>query len=61
MTIVLRRCDDLCPLGKHGEECKSECRCQNGGSCSPLTGECYCTPGWTVMRDFVIFYTKYTV
>ena len=33
--------------GKHGDECKSECKCQNGGSCNPTTGECYCTPGWT--------------
>jgi len=45
---LMRRCDYLCPEGKHGEECKSECQCQNGGSCSPMTGKCYCMPGWTV-------------
>lgn len=43
------RCNDLCPAGKHGNECKSECRCQNGGTCSPTDGECFCTPGWMVI------------
>lgn len=43
---------DLCPAGKHGEECKSECRCQNGGSCNPKTGECICTSGWAVSIIF---------
>lgn len=41
-------CDDFCPPGKHGDECKSECKCQNGGSCNPTTGKCYCAPGWMV-------------
>lgn len=48
------RCDDLCPRGKHGEECRSECRCQNGGSCIPTTGDCDCTPGWMV-REILRF------
>ena len=48
MWLSLRRCEDRCPEGKHGEECLSECRCQNGGTCNPTSGKCYCTPGWTV-------------
>lgn len=46
------RCEELCPTGTHGAMCKSECRCQNGGSCDPVTGECTCTPGWTVSAFF---------
>jgi len=49
-AVVLHRCDDLCPTGLHGEECKSVCRCQNGGFCNHVTGACYCTPGWTVRK-----------
>jgi hypothetical protein len=41
------RCNDPCPVGKHGSECKSECRCQNSGTCDPETGKCFCEPGWT--------------
>lgn len=41
------RCEDLCPMGKHGDDCKSDCRCQNGGTCDPETGDCYCRAGWT--------------
>jgi len=48
MWLSLCRCEDRCPEGKHGEECLSECRCQNGGTCNPTSGKCYCTPGWTV-------------
>ena len=47
-VCVFFRCEDPCPNGKHGEECGSECRCQNGGTCDSSTGKCYCTPGWTV-------------
>lgn len=47
MIICVFRCDDLCPIGKHGTACKSECRCQNGGSCDPETGYCFCKDGWT--------------
>lgn len=45
--IIFCRCEDECPLGKHGAECKSECRCQNGGTCDPKFGKCFCEPGWT--------------
>lgn len=43
---VFFSCDDPCPIGTHGSECKSDCRCQNGGTCDQETGECYCKPGW---------------
>ena len=23
------------------------CNCQNNGGCHPVSGECYCLPGWT--------------
>lgn len=42
------RCDEPCPDGTHGQNCSSNCRCQNGGTCSPIDGKCFCTPGWTV-------------
>lgn len=38
-------CNEKCPDGKHGKECKSECKCQNNGICDPQTGKCDCTPG----------------
>lgn len=47
------RCDQICPSGRHGDECQSECKCQNGGSCDPQTGQCLCSSGWTV-RDVQI-------
>lgn len=42
------RCDQRCPSGRHGDECQSECKCQNSGSCDPQTGHCLCSSGWTV-------------
>lgn len=41
------RCENPCPIGKHGSECKSVCRCQNNGTCDPETGHCFCKDGWT--------------
>ena len=34
-----------CPQGTYGQACNSLCRCQNGGSCDPVTGKCLCPPG----------------
>lgn len=34
-----------CPQGSYGQACNSLCRCQNGGSCDPVTGKCLCPPG----------------
>ena len=45
------RCDEPCPDGTHGQNCASSCRCQNGGTCSPIDGKCFCTSGWTVMKN----------
>ena len=42
------RCDEPCPPGTHGSKCESTCQCQNGGSCHPVSGKCYCPKGWTV-------------
>ncbi|MBN3318386.1 MEG10 protein, partial [Atractosteus spatula] len=39
-------CEDLCPPGKHGQQCEERCPCQNGGVCHHVTGECSCPPGW---------------
>ena len=47
------RCEEPCPDGTHGQNCASSCRCQNGGTCSPIDGKCFCTSGWTVMKKFV--------
>lgn len=46
--LYIYRCDQICPSGRHGDECQSECKCQNGGSCDPHTGQCLCSSGWTV-------------
>ena len=42
------RCEEPCPAGTHGLGCGNRCRCQNGGTCNPITGACFCTQGWTV-------------
>ncbi|XP_038223185.1 protein draper [Zerene cesonia] len=39
-------CDISCPSGKWGRNCQNSCRCMNGGTCEPLTGECACAGGW---------------
>ena len=46
----LNRCDEPCPPGTHGSKCQSSCQCQNGGSCHPVSGKCYCPKGWTVSK-----------
>ncbi|OQR78909.1 multiple epidermal growth factor domains protein 10-like, partial [Tropilaelaps mercedesae] len=33
--------------GTHGDGCSSQCQCQNGGSCNPISGNCFCLEGWT--------------
>ncbi|CAH2244169.1 jg23475 [Pararge aegeria aegeria] len=39
-------CDISCAVGKWGRHCQNDCRCMNGGTCEPLTGECSCAAGW---------------
>ena len=46
-------CDEPCPPGTHGSDCKSSCQCQNGGTCHPVHGQCYCPRGWTVRFFFL--------
>ncbi len=53
ILFPVHRCDEPCPPGTHGEECKSSCQCQNGGSCHPVDGKCYCPKGWTVMNSLI--------
>jgi len=38
-------CEEKCKSGKNGDECKSICRCQNGGICNDDLS-CTCPPGW---------------
>ena len=42
------RCDEPCSPGTHGVSCNSSCHCQNGGTCHPVSGSCYCPRGWEV-------------
>ena len=42
------RCEEPCPDGTHGQNCSDSCRCQNGGTCNPINGKCFCNDGWTV-------------
>ena len=48
---IFDRCDEPCPPGTHGSKCESTCQCQNGGSCHPVSGKCYCPKGWTVSNN----------
>uniref|UniRef100_A0A8B9S9H3 Platelet endothelial aggregation receptor 1 n=1 Tax=Apteryx owenii TaxID=8824 RepID=A0A8B9S9H3_APTOW len=40
-------CSTPCPPGRFGPDCRGECRCHNGGSCDPVSGQCQCAPGFT--------------
>lgn len=44
LTSLIFRCQERC--GQNAEDCKSACRCQNGGICDELTEQCKCPPGW---------------
>ena len=45
--FLIYRCDEQCPEGMHGENCKQICRCIFG-TCNRLNGKCDCTVGWQV-------------
>ena len=49
----IQRCDDPCPDGTHGQNCASNCRCQNDGTCNPIDGNCFCKDGWTVSAFYI--------
>ena len=34
------RCQDGCPPGSYGEDCKQQCGCAEGVLCDQVTGEC---------------------
>ena len=36
----------VCSTGKYGPGCTLECKCDNGGSCDPVSGACICSDGW---------------
>ncbi|CAG0902249.1 unnamed protein product [Darwinula stevensoni] len=40
-------CDQICPDGTYGEECKGNCPSCVHGRCHHTTGECVCNPGYT--------------
>ena len=52
------RCDEPCPPGTHGSKCESTCQCQNGGSCHPVSGKCYCPKGWTVSTKIINIFKR---
>ncbi|XP_070579764.1 uncharacterized protein [Ptychodera flava] len=35
-----------CPPGMFGGNCDNMCVCQNGATCHPFNGACYCAPGF---------------
>ena len=39
-------CFPVCPVGTYGLNCASQCVCENGGECDPVTGVCLCMPGF---------------
>lgn len=44
------RCDTECREGLWGSACSQQCQCQNGATCSHVTGECKCAEGWRGAR-----------
>lgn len=54
LFLSLCSCEDLCPPGKHGQQCEERCPCQNGGVCHHVTGECSCPAGWMVITQIML-------
>ncbi len=40
------RCNEECPVGTYGEDCKDVCDCANGARCYNIHGGCLCEPGF---------------
>lgn len=38
-------CNRPCPFLTWGENCANDCNC-NGANCSPINGDCICSPGY---------------
>lgn len=34
-----------CPEGTFGRNCSFSCKCKNGATCDPVSGQCQCPPG----------------
>lgn len=41
------KCELECSNGQYGLNCSEPCRCENGGKCHHISGECTCAPGFT--------------
>uniref|UniRef100_A0A673N8I9 Platelet endothelial aggregation receptor 1-like n=1 Tax=Sinocyclocheilus rhinocerous TaxID=307959 RepID=A0A673N8I9_9TELE len=41
-------CNETCAGGYYGNGCLEPCLCVNGGVCDTVTGQCHCSPGYTV-------------
>lgn len=35
-----------CPDGKFGADCKENCNCPQNQKCDPISGQCFCKPGF---------------
>ncbi|KAJ0179020.1 hypothetical protein K1T71_005795 [Dendrolimus kikuchii] len=40
------RCSEVCRRNKWGPNCVNDCKQCDHGSCSPVSGECWCEDGW---------------
>ncbi|KAK6303146.1 hypothetical protein J4Q44_G00256000 [Coregonus suidteri] len=40
------RCDTNCPVNRYGPDCSESCECRNGAWCDPRNGRCTCLQGW---------------
>lgn len=40
-----KTCSETCDEGFYGD-CTQKCNCSNNATCSPETGQCFCTVGW---------------
>ncbi|KAL2096027.1 hypothetical protein ACEWY4_008175 [Coilia grayii] len=43
-------CQQVCPRGRYGAQCRGVCACLNGGVCDAVEGSCQCGLGWTGPR-----------
>uniref|UniRef100_A0A8B9TZ76 Platelet endothelial aggregation receptor 1 n=1 Tax=Anas zonorhyncha TaxID=75864 RepID=A0A8B9TZ76_9AVES len=46
----LYRCQERCPVGRYGQDCRESCDCAHGGRCFHVDGACLCEAGYQGSR-----------
>ena len=47
VECIMAVCFEACPPDRFGPSCSLPCECENGATCDPQTGACFCPPTFT--------------